>query len=115
MIYLVLSKPIFFTGVGIILVLSFNKKIKYFTYFIGSYVWGPLIELSFSTYLVHMFWVLFFFAQLVQPPYLGMLDMILTSIIVFLFSFVLSIPFSFLWVFPFKNLVQLFSFTISQK
>lgn len=62
MIYLLINEPFFFSGLIIILTLAMNDKVKFFTAVIGSYVWGPIIELSFVGYLNHMFLIVMFFS-----------------------------------------------------
>ena len=109
-IYLIFSKPIYFGGFIILLVIMFNKVKTV----IGSAVWAPLVELSFTTYLIHMFWIVIFFASNSQSPYLSMPELILDAVAILFTSFTSAMPFAFILVFPINNLLELILFTVQR-
>lgn len=89
-----------------------NNKVKFFSAVIGSYVWGPIIELSFVGYLNHMFWIVIFFSTQIETPYITMTELVLNSFSILVISFFSALPFAFLWVMPSKNLVMLVTYQV---
>ena len=110
-IYLVFSKILYFSGFLILLVLMFNK----INSVIGSSIWAPIVELNFTAYLQHMFWIVTFFASNAQTPNLTMTGLIFDSIAILFTSYVFSMPYAFFMVFPINNLSELILFTVQRQ
>ena len=111
MIYLIISKPLFFFGLAINLTLAFSGRLRFISAMFGGYFWGPITELSLGAYLLHMFWVVTFFGSMEQTLYITFSDLVVYSIAILIVSFISTLPFAYLWVFPMKNLYQLIQFT----
>lgn len=60
-LYILFSKPLFLTGAALLLALCITNKIRWLKMIIGSYVWGPLQELSYSAYMVHFLIIMWFY------------------------------------------------------
>lgn len=113
-VYITLGKPIYFTGLIIVVIYCLLNKLKWITLIIGNYVWGPLTELSYSAYLVHFFIIVWYYSSLTQTLFINIPDLIFTSVAVIFASFIVAIPFSFLIEIPSKNLMELILFTMKK-
>jgi hypothetical protein len=113
-VYITLGKLIYFAGFIIVTIYCLLNKLKWITAIVGNYVWGPLTELSYSAYLVHLFVIILYFSSLVQTMFISIPDLMFTSVAIIIVSFTIAIPFSFLIEIPSKNLMELILFTMKR-
>eukprot|EP00344_Euplotes_crassus_P009074 CAMPEP_0197002616 /NCGR_PEP_ID=MMETSP1380-20130617/7078_1 /TAXON_ID=5936 /ORGANISM="Euplotes crassus, Strain CT5" /LENGTH=709 /DNA_ID=CAMNT_0042420825 /DNA_START=145 /DNA_END=2271 /DNA_ORIENTATION=- len=113
-LYLTLGRPIYFTGLVIIILFCLLNKLKWITIIVGNYSWGPMTELSYSAYLMHFFIIVWYYSSLSQTLFINIPDLLFTGVAVIVTSFLVAIPFSFLIEIPSKNLMELILFTMKR-
>lgn len=60
-LYVIFSKFFFLTGCVIILLLCMTNKLQWLRTMLGSYIWGPIQELSYSAYLIHYLIIMWYY------------------------------------------------------
>eukprot|EP00343_Euplotes_focardii_P012582 CAMPEP_0205832706 /NCGR_PEP_ID=MMETSP0206-20130828/47719_1 /ASSEMBLY_ACC=CAM_ASM_000279 /TAXON_ID=36767 /ORGANISM="Euplotes focardii, Strain TN1" /LENGTH=269 /DNA_ID=CAMNT_0053138499 /DNA_START=1215 /DNA_END=2024 /DNA_ORIENTATION=- len=102
------SRALFVLGLTFIILPTFNNRLTWIKVFLGSDFMVVMGRLTFAVYLMHIPWMIFFFADLRQGYWMSNLSgwtLVLSTVPI---SFLFAIPFSMYAEVPFMNLEKYF-------
>ena len=79
---------------------------------LGSNFWRLLSDLYYCAYLVHFLIIRWYFSQTRTGYVINSRELIITSLAIFIFSYVIALPFAFLVELPSRNMIGLILFTM---
>ncbi|CAI2387533.1 unnamed protein product [Moneuplotes crassus] len=100
----VFSRPLFVTGVGLILVPTFVGRLRVIKGFLSADIFQVLARLNYVVYLIHCVFLFHFFNDMRSGMYITILTQFFTGIGATAFSFLFAIPVTMLCEVPFMNL-----------
>ena len=114
-IYNTICRPVYVTGLALILMGPIVGKGEFLQFFLGSRFWAPWAKVSFYAYMVHMFVFSWYFGQMRQSFFLNHKSIIWSYIGVMFLSIFVATFFSVLFEAPWMQLEKLVLFPPRKK
>ena len=104
----------FIFGLSLLFLLCLANKTQWLKTMLSSNFWRLLSDLFYCAYLVHFLIIRWYFANKRTAFYINSRELIITSLAIFIFSYVIALPFAFLVELPSRNMVGLILFTMNK-
>ena len=99
-------------GLSLLFLLCLANKTQWLKTMLASNFWRLLSDLFYCAYLVHFLIIRWYFSNTRTGFYINSRELIITSLAIFIFSYVIAMPFAFLVELPSRNMVGLILFTM---